>query len=366
MASARAWRGSCSTASARRKGSSRLVKKTWVRPESRARQPATSVNSTILRRSSVNCANCRGSARASSDGPIRTTQPICAISPTPRLTSSFAGTIAANDMKCVAVVGARTASEAGRRMAHGIGFELAVKDFTIVSGLARGVDSQAHQGALDANGRTVAVMGCGVDIIYPTGEPQTRRRHNRKRRRTHLGTSARHAADRRKFSHAQPVDLGSVSGRRDRRSGRKKRLAYYRPDGAGTGSPGLRCSRQPLDRQDARQQSSNKGWRAPGGMRRGCHRGIDASTRQPHPRPPQSRMRIMLLVRARGLLKKPSNQSLMKLKQFYTVLKMQTSLHVDSIIEESRLSTQTVLKLLLDLELRGLVTQHPGKLFSLG
>ncbi|HKV53512.1 MAG TPA: DNA-processing protein DprA, partial [Candidatus Binataceae bacterium] len=77
------------------------------------------------------------------------------------------GQIAAADPKFVAVVGARAASDAGRRMAQRLGMELAAKGFTVVSGLARGIDSEAHQGALDGNGRTVAVMGCGIDIIYP-------------------------------------------------------------------------------------------------------------------------------------------------------------------------------------------------------
>ena len=52
-------------------------------------------------------------------------------------------------------------------MAHRLGLELAAKGFTVVSGLARGVDGAAHQGALDARGRTLAVLGCGVDVIYP-------------------------------------------------------------------------------------------------------------------------------------------------------------------------------------------------------
>jgi DNA processing protein len=68
---------------------------------------------------------------------------------------------------CLAIVGARAASEAGLRMAHRLGLELAAKGFTVVSGLARGVDGAAHQGALDGGGRTVAVMGCGIDVIYP-------------------------------------------------------------------------------------------------------------------------------------------------------------------------------------------------------
>src|SRR5260370_27129063 len=51
-------------------------------------------------------------------------------------------------------------------MAQRMGLELAARGFTVVSGLARGIDSEAHQGALDAGGRTVAVFGCGIDVIY--------------------------------------------------------------------------------------------------------------------------------------------------------------------------------------------------------
>src|SRR5208282_777816 len=77
------------------------------------------------------------------------------------------GSVIPADAKYIAVVGARAASDAGRRMAQRLGMELAGKGFTVVSGLARGIDSEAHQGALDAGGRTVAVLGCGVDVIYP-------------------------------------------------------------------------------------------------------------------------------------------------------------------------------------------------------
>jgi DNA processing protein len=67
----------------------------------------------------------------------------------------------------VALVGARSCSAYGAQVARSLGRELAAAGVVVVSGLARGVDGEAHRGALDAGGTTVAVLGCGVDRDYP-------------------------------------------------------------------------------------------------------------------------------------------------------------------------------------------------------
>lgn len=67
----------------------------------------------------------------------------------------------------VAIVGARACSSYGAQVAHLLGRELAAAGVVVISGLARGVDGEAHRGALDAGGVTVAVLGCGVDRDYP-------------------------------------------------------------------------------------------------------------------------------------------------------------------------------------------------------
>lgn len=67
----------------------------------------------------------------------------------------------------VAVVGARNCSNYGMELSYRIGFELAANGINVISGMARGIDSQSHKGAIDANGITYAIMGCGVDICYP-------------------------------------------------------------------------------------------------------------------------------------------------------------------------------------------------------
>jgi DNA processing protein len=68
---------------------------------------------------------------------------------------------------CVAVVGARSASGYGLHVARCLGRDLAAAGLAVVSGLARGVDGEAHRGALEAGGATVAVLGCGIDRDYP-------------------------------------------------------------------------------------------------------------------------------------------------------------------------------------------------------
>ena len=69
-------------------------------------------------------------------------------------------------LPAVAVVGSRAAGAEGLRAARALGEDLASAGVVVVSGLARGVDAAAHEGAL-ASGRTVAVLGCGVDVVYP-------------------------------------------------------------------------------------------------------------------------------------------------------------------------------------------------------
>ncbi len=69
--------------------------------------------------------------------------------------------------RCAAVVGSRNTNQYGRSTAVAIAGKLAEKDVAVVSGMARGIDTCAHKGALNAGGSTVAVLGCGVDICYP-------------------------------------------------------------------------------------------------------------------------------------------------------------------------------------------------------
>lgn len=68
----------------------------------------------------------------------------------------------------LAIVGTRKASPYGLEVGEWLGAELALLGITVVSGLAHGIDAAAHRGALSAAGATIAVLGCGLDVCYPT------------------------------------------------------------------------------------------------------------------------------------------------------------------------------------------------------
>lgn len=77
------------------------------------------------------------------------------------------GNLKPADEQALAVVGSRKPTPYGRLVAEKIAYDLTAAGITVISGAARGIDTAAHKGALDAGGRTVAVLGCGPDVAYP-------------------------------------------------------------------------------------------------------------------------------------------------------------------------------------------------------
>lgn len=83
------------------------------------------------------------------------------------------GALKKDDFLSVSIVGSRKCTEYGRSIARSTATELAKLGITIVSGLAYGIDTESHKGALDADGRTIAILGSGVDVIYPLSNKTT-------------------------------------------------------------------------------------------------------------------------------------------------------------------------------------------------
>ncbi len=77
------------------------------------------------------------------------------------------GQIKPEDKRAIAIVGSRHTTHYGLETAKKLGYQLAYAGVTVVSGMARGIDTAAHQGALAAKGRTIAVLGCGINVVYP-------------------------------------------------------------------------------------------------------------------------------------------------------------------------------------------------------
>jgi DNA processing protein len=79
----------------------------------------------------------------------------------------FRGTVQASENRTIAIIGTREPTKQSAALAHLMSYELANRGWTIISGLALGIDAAAHNGALDAKGRTIAVLGSGIQRIYP-------------------------------------------------------------------------------------------------------------------------------------------------------------------------------------------------------
>ena len=258
------------------------------------------------------------------------------------------GELRDNDSKAIAIVGSRSASDYGRRIARDLARGLASFGFTVVSGMARGIDGMAHESALQAGGRTLAVLGSGVDHAYPPEHEMLYRRISESGAViSELPMGARPIA----FNFParnrliSGLSLGVVVVEATEKSGSLITASLAAEQGrevfAVPGEAGASRSRgsHRLIRQGAKLVETVEDIIeeiAPQLSRRG-----DAA--------PAS---------ARSL---PENSG-PAARQIFALLK-ETSLQVDQVIEQSGLPAPQVLQVLLDLELQGFVCQTPGKIY---
>ena len=259
------------------------------------------------------------------------------------------GTLRGADDKAVAIVGSRSASEYGRRVARNLARGLADLGFTVVSGMARGIDGTAHHAVLQAGGRTIAVLGSGVERAYPPEHSDLYRRISE-----NGALISEFAIGTRPMAFNFParnrlisgLSLGVVVVEATEKSGSLITAAMAVEQGrevfAVPGEAGASRSRgaHQLIRQGAKLVET-----------------VDDIVEEIAP---QLLHRSGSVVAAAPRMLPQSAGEAMR--RVFSLLQEDT-LQVDQVIERSGLPAARVLEILLDLELQGLIRQSPGKIY---
>ncbi len=255
------------------------------------------------------------------------------------------GDLQAKDDLAISMVGSRLSSSYGRMITERIAGDVARHGVTIVSGMARGIDSAAHRGALSAGGRTIAVLGCGVDIVYP---PENRRlfeeitAHGAVISEFPMSTPPEGTNFPRRNRIISGLSLGVVVVQADSRSGSLitagLALEQNRDVFAVPGNVGMARSRgtNRLIKQGAKLVES-----------------ADDILEEILPR-----------FQHQGLEPTDVKPSLEDEEERVFRLVEDEPAHIDSIIAQTGMDASRVSAILLQLELRGLVQQLPGKRFA--
>lgn len=264
------------------------------------------------------------------------------------------GTLRHEDSLAVAVVGSRKPSPYGQLAAQRLSTALAQYGFTVVSGLARGVDSLAHHGALQAGGRTIAVLGSGINVVYP---PEHRRLYEAIR---HQGAVVSEfpfdtKPDRWNFPRRNRIISGLALGT----------LVVEASDQSGslhTARHALEQGREVFAVPGRIDLPSSRGTNNL--IKRGAKlvEGIDDILEE-------FPAAVRLAMRQRGAVLEPTDAppkptDLTPDEARVLGLVQSEETHIEVIIHASQLPAQAVASILLTLELRGLVRQFPGTFFA--
>jgi DNA processing protein len=258
------------------------------------------------------------------------------------------GELKKEDELAVSIVGSRKTSPYGRWTTEKISQELARRGVTIVSGMARGIDSLAHWGAISGEGRTIAVLGCGVDVIYP--------RENRNLFTKIIDRGAVIS----EFPMGSPPEAGHFPKRNRIISGLSLGVVVVQ---ASEKSGSLITAGYALEQgREVFAVPGNVGAEGSRGTNRLIREGakmVESSEDILEEILPQWRREGETLRE----VKRPEEDLIEEERILYDLLG-ETPTHIDVMIRESRFDPGKVSSLLLDLELKGLVTQWPGKCFS--
>jgi DNA processing protein len=259
------------------------------------------------------------------------------------------------DIPCIAIVGSRAASSYGISVARRLAFKLAEKGFCIVSGMARGIDTAAHAGALDSTGKTIAVLGSGLNHIYPReNKPLFHKIQERG------AVFSEFKLDTDPFPYHFPVrnriiaglSCGTIVVEAAQKSGSliTARLAaeYNREVFAVPGSIASQKSQGThfLLKQGAKLVENETDV-------------MEELSHLVHAEPASEMRRENAFVKPEDTLELDGDK-----KHVLQILDAYPQ-HIDQIIEISRMPSDAVSAILLELELMGQITHHPGNYFSL-
>lgn len=253
------------------------------------------------------------------------------------------------DKYAISIVGTRTPSNYGIHMAEKISQELSVLGITIVSGLARGIDTVAHQAAIKAEGRTLSVIGSGLDVIYP---PENKNLFER---------IVNHGAIITEYEMGAKPDAVNFPRRNRLVSGLALGTVIIETDINGGA---MITANTALDQ-------NREVFALPGLVNSKRSRGCHLLIKEGRAKLIESIDDILeeLSTKLKPIIKPKEHREIKQLpsltlfeRTIYDVLTENPS-HIDSIAEAAKLTTSDVLVNLLSLEFKGLVRQLPGKMF---
>src|SRR5690348_4210033 len=259
------------------------------------------------------------------------------------------------NLPSLSIVGTRRPTVYGTQMAQRLGRELASRGLVIVSGLAHGIDAIAHQGAMDAHGRAIGVLGTGIDVCYPK---ENKKLYEKVLERgailsefpLHTHPAPENFPIRNRIVAGMPLGVIVVEGAQYSGSLITARLAmeFGREVFGVPGNVTQPVSFAPnqLIKQGAKLITNAE----------------DVIEELPTPvraalvkaEKPEAEQRNLLVAASLN----PSE------KKVYELLSAEESVHIDDIVERSGLNSSEVLATLFDLEMKGIVWQTPGKQFS--
>jgi DNA processing protein len=256
----------------------------------------------------------------------------------------------------IAIVGSRRATTYGKYTTERISRELAQKGVTVVSGMARGIDSAAHRGALAARGRTIAVLGSGLDVIYP---PENK---------ILFSEIIENGAVISEFPMGTPPIAANFPSRNRIISGMSYGVLVVE---AGEKSGSLITARLALEQ-------GREVFAVPGSVETPASRGTNRLIKEGAKLienaedileeiiPQLEKTKVLNeTLTSENEAKLPAKEiKLTKIEKQVADFIFDKRIHVDDIIAATNLSPADVLSTLMSLELKNLVTQHPGKYFS--